>query len=54
MGNLGLPELLVILGIVLLVGGASKLPQIARSMGQSIREFKKGMQDGSSEPSNKA
>ncbi len=41
MGRIGMPELLVILVIVLLIFGASKLPQIARSLGQGIKEFKK-------------
>ncbi len=40
-------ELLIILAIVLLLFGAAKIPDIARSLGSSMREFKKGM--GSSE-----
>ncbi len=43
MPRIGLPELLVILFIVLLLFGAAKLPQIAKSMGEAIREFKKNM-----------
>ena len=43
MGRIGLPELLVILLIVLLVFGAGKIPQIAKSLGEGIREFKKSM-----------
>jgi len=43
MGKIGLPELLVILVIVLLVFGAGKIPQIAKSLGEGIREFKKNM-----------
>ena len=43
MGKIGLPELLVILLIVLLVFGAGKIPQIAKSLGEGIREFKKNM-----------
>ena len=41
--NFGLPELLVILAIVLLFVGAKRLPEIARAMGQTIQEFKKGV-----------
>jgi sec-independent protein translocase protein TatA len=44
--NLGPVELLVILGIVLLLFGAKKLPELARSMGKSTREFKRGLKDG--------
>lgn len=40
-GHLGMPELLVILGIVVLIFGARRIPEIARSMGRGIREFKK-------------
>lgn len=40
MGGLGVPELLVILVIVLVVFGAGKLPEIGKSLGQSIKNFK--------------
>ena len=40
--NLGMPEILVILVIVLILFGPKKLPELARGLGQSIREFKKG------------
>ena len=40
MGSLGTTELLVILAIVLVIFGASKLPALGRGMGQSIREFR--------------
>lgn len=38
--GLGIPELLVILAIVLVVFGAGKLPEIGKSLGQSIKNFK--------------
>jgi len=41
-GNLGLPELLIILFILVLLFGAKRLPELARSLGQSIRAFKEG------------
>lgn len=47
--NLGMGELLVILLIALLLFGAARLPEIARSLGKAIHEFKKGikeMEDG--------
>ena len=44
MGRFGVPELVLILFILLFIFGASKLPEIARSIGQSIKEFKKSMQ----------
>jgi sec-independent protein translocase protein TatA len=44
--NLGPVELLIILGIVLLLFGARRLPDLAKSLGKSTREFKKGMQEG--------
>lgn len=40
-------ELLILLVIVLLVLGARKLPALARSIGASAREFRKGVEEGS-------
>ncbi len=41
MFNLGMGELLIILLIILLLFGASRLPEIARALGKSVKEFKK-------------
>ncbi|MGM0591344.1 MAG: twin-arginine translocase TatA/TatE family subunit [Halobacteriota archaeon] len=41
----GGPELLIILLIVVLLFGANKLPQLARSSGQALGEFKRGRED---------
>ncbi len=43
MPNLGTPELLLILLIVLLIFGVGKLPQLGRGLGQSIREFRSSL-----------
>lgn len=40
--GLGMPEMLLLLGVVLLVFGGSRLPQLAKGLGASISEFKKG------------
>jgi len=42
---IGSQELLVILAIILLLFGANKLPELARSLGKAKREFKKGMEE---------
>jgi sec-independent protein translocase protein TatA len=42
-------EILVVLFVVLLLFGSSRLPQLARGMGKSISEFKKGIADGGKE-----
>ena len=44
--NLGPTELLIILGIVLLLFGATRLPKLAKSLGQASSEFKKGLNEG--------
>jgi sec-independent protein translocase protein TatA len=44
-GFLGGQELLIILLIVLLLFGGSKLPALARGLGQSVKEFKKASQE---------
>jgi sec-independent protein translocase protein TatA len=43
MFGLGAQELLIILVIVLILFGANRLPDLARSLGSSVKEFKKGI-----------
>lgn len=49
--RLGMGELLFIFAIILILFGPAKLPQLGKSLGESIRNFKSGM-DGKSEPEN--
>jgi len=44
-GGIGIQELLLIFAVVLLLFGAKRLPEIARSMGKGIREFKSSIKD---------
>ena len=44
--GLGMQELIIILVILLLLFGSTRLPQLAKGMGKSIREFKKGIREG--------
>jgi sec-independent protein translocase protein TatA len=47
----GFQELLIILLIVIIIFGASKLPQLGKGMGEGIRNFKKGLKADDSKPS---
>ncbi|HUR18201.1 MAG TPA: twin-arginine translocase TatA/TatE family subunit [Acidimicrobiales bacterium] len=44
--NLGAPELIIILAVVLLLFGSTRLPKLARSLGQASKEFKHGVNEG--------
>ena len=46
MGRIGIPELLIILAIIILIFGASRLPEIGRGLGRGIRNFKDATKDG--------
>jgi sec-independent protein translocase protein TatA len=46
--GLGIPELLVILFIIILIFGASRLPEIGRGLGKGIRNFKDATRDSPS------
>ena len=43
--NLGPTELIIVLIIVMLLFGAARLPKLARSLGESSKEFRKGMSE---------
>jgi sec-independent protein translocase protein TatA len=45
----GLPETIIILVIVLILFGANRLPQLAKGMGESMRNFKTGMSEAEAE-----
>ncbi|MGH2756158.1 MAG: twin-arginine translocase TatA/TatE family subunit [Actinomycetota bacterium] len=46
MSQIGAPELLIFFLVLLLLFGASRLPKLARSMGQAGKEFKSGLKEG--------
>ncbi|HEX4566866.1 MAG TPA: twin-arginine translocase TatA/TatE family subunit [Vicinamibacterales bacterium] len=46
LGRVGLPELIIILMIVILIFGANRLPELGKSIGKGIRNFKAATKDG--------
>ena len=51
--DLGTPQLVLILAIVLLLFGGRKLPELSRSVGQSMRELRKGMHSSTEDEKSK-
>jgi sec-independent protein translocase protein TatA len=49
LSNLHMGEILIIVLVILLLFGASKIPQLMRSMGSGISQFKKGIKEGEKE-----
>lgn len=49
MGNLGGFEIVIIAVVALLIFGPKKLPEMGRSIGKTLTEFKKGMKDAQTE-----
>lgn len=48
-GGIGIPELIIILVIILLLFGASRLPEIGRGLGKGIKNFKESTRDDKNE-----
>ena len=51
-GSIGIPELIIILVIILLLFGASRLPEIGRGLGKGIKNFKESTRDEANAPKN--
>jgi sec-independent protein translocase protein TatA len=55
MRSIGFPELLVILGVAVLLFGGKKIPEVAKGLGEGIRNFKTALKgdDDDNKPDNK-
>jgi len=49
LGGLSPMELIIIVGVIVLLFGSSKIPQLMRGVGSGINEFKKGLKEGDAE-----
>ena len=47
--SFGAPEMIIVLVVVLLLFGTTRLPKLARSIGQASKEFKEGVAEGAKE-----
>ena len=54
MGGIGAPELIIFLLVILLLFGSTKLPKLAKSLGEAQKEFKKGVADAEEGPAARA
>jgi len=48
--NVGLPEILIIMFVLVLLFGAKKIPELAQGIGKGMKEFKKAVKDNADEP----
>ena len=53
MRSIGLPELLVILGVAVLLFGGKKIPELAKGLGEGIKNFKHALKDEEAKPEDK-
>jgi len=53
MPQIGGPELIIVLAIILIVFGVGRLPEVGGALGKGIREFRKSQKDSDEEPSHK-
>jgi sec-independent protein translocase protein TatA len=51
MGRIGTTEILLIVLVIIILFGAKRIPDLMRSLGSGVREFKKGMRDNGEEKS---
>ena len=49
MGRIGTTEILLIVLVIIILFGAKRIPDLMRSLGSGVREFKKGMRDNAEE-----
>lgn len=52
MGDIGIPELLIVLAIVIVVFGPARIAGVGKSLGQAIRSFRSEVRSESEPPSN--
>jgi sec-independent protein translocase protein TatA len=53
MRSIGLPELLIILGVAVLLFGGKKIPEVAKGLGEGIKNFKNALKSDEEKPDEK-